>query len=187
MWCVHPHQYSSLLVMPPNCHFSPTFDSFFILSLHIMDLSNLASFLGFSMLFQLYISVLQAKPHACVLSSCSLGDHNIVSYLLHCSPFVHSSKKVFFLSLPQLIFQSFLRPTYIQISVQATEEIHHRVKGTSLIKVLILKTTRKLQLEFYYDIHVKWKTKLCNFFPTNVPVSIFICKVFSYWHFYLQL
>lgn len=113
MWCVHPHQYSSLLVMPPNCHFSPTFDSFFILSLHIMDLSNLASFLGFSMFFQLYISVLQAKPHACVLSSCSLGDHDIVSHLLHCSPLVHSSKKFFFLALSQLIFQSFLCPMYI--------------------------------------------------------------------------
>lgn len=101
MWWDRLHQCSSLALMPSNCHFNHTVDSFFTLPLHIVDLSNWASFLVFSML-QFYISVLQIYflAGSCFIKLLFKESWHSVSPP-PCSPFAHSSKKLF-VSFPLL-------------------------------------------------------------------------------------
>lgn len=86
-----------MLMKIPNCQLNFTFDSFCLLPLHIMDLSNLAFSPCFSMYALFYNSVSQVKVqvHAFILSSCSLEKYVTKSYISLGSPSAQSMKKLF--------------------------------------------------------------------------------------------
>lgn len=73
------------------------FHIWFLLPLHIMDLSNLAFSPCFSMYALFYNSVSQVKVqvHAFILSSCSLEKYVTKSYISLGSPSAQSMKKLF--------------------------------------------------------------------------------------------